>query len=146
MPPIRTTTSIKQRSPSPYIKPEPTSEFAIPSLPPHVARKVKRADTPRPSTYSFADFACFRPIPPPTPNDRKLAIEQLLRDLTPFSDLTSLSPTPQPIAPIPQPYWQPGQGLIVHGYPSNAGPSYHHHHCRRDVRLRCRCILFADLR
>lgn len=146
MPSTRTQTSIKQRSPSPYIKPEPSSSFRIPSLPPLIARKVKREDTPRPSTYSLADLAFFGPLRTPSQEPKQETLQDLLRNLTPLSDLTSLSPTPEPVAPTPQPYWQPGQGLIVFDFPPpHAGPSFHYHHCRRDARLRCKCDLYADL-
>lgn len=140
MPAIRTSTSIKQRSSSPYIKPEPSSDFAIPSLPPHIARKVKREDTPRPSTSYFADVAFFGPLRTPSP-DRKLGVLQnLLRDLTPLSDLTSLSPTPQPVVPPRTSEWSSDFGLIVYtAPPQGLGPTFHQFYCRRDHRLRCKC-------
>lgn len=151
MPSTQTSLIITKQSSSPFIKPEPVTNPTLPPLPPHLARKVKREDTPRPTTSYFADFACFRPYYAPSEvKDRRelLRISQdYADDSSDLSDLTPLPPTPQPTPPPSVPHWLPGVGLVVEGLPpTNSGPSYHHFHCRRDARLRCQCDLYADRR
>lgn len=100
---------VKQRSPSSPIKPEPLSDFAIPSLPPHLARKVKREDTPLPTSNYFADSPEGKLTYPATPN--------FFKSPSPLTDLDEIIPSPK----------------------LDLGLSYHHPHCRSDPRLRCLC-------